>query len=98
MSDIRTIRRPSAFKCLFYLSLTLILLLGACENSGADSTDGSPAGGSQAIGVQTGALEACPRPDEGCACEVGSDPVDCYRAPSESPSGQSCGVGKRHCR
>lgn len=98
MSDTGTIRRPSAFKCLFYLSLTLILLLGACENSGADSTDGSPAGGSQAIGVQTGALEACPRPDEGCACEVGSDPVDCYRAPSESPSGQSCGVGKRHCR
>lgn len=98
MSDSRRSSWPSALFCAPRVALALTLLLGACDGGEVSARREGMAQNHGAVGSQTAALNTCPRPDEGCACEDGAEPIDCYRAPSESPSGQSCGVGKRYCR
>jgi fibro-slime domain-containing protein len=63
------------------------------------SRSGAPAPDShlQDAGATGGALE-CLRPDEGCACEDGADPVPCYLPPQQTENGIMCHRGVHSCR
>lgn len=70
---------------LWALSFVAALSLLGCEGSSADEVsirDEMPYG-----------LRDCPRPAEGCACDPGTPPVDCYVS-----RGGRCGKGAMYCR
>src|SRR5690606_36432009 len=70
---------------LWALSFVAALSLLGCEGSSADEVsirDDMPYG-----------LRDCPRPAEGCACDPGTPPVDCYVS-----RGGRCGKGAMYYR
>lgn len=89
-------RSSSSSGLRLFLSLAILVSLHGCDGRDASIDDREAT--SDRWSSQHAPLQSCPRPDEGCACLPGSEPIDCYRAPSESPSGKACGIGKRYCR
>lgn len=77
-----------------WLFAGISLALASC------TTDGAPPPGSGGGGAVTLAADAgsCALPDEGCACEAGSEPVTCFADPIPGPDGFICNEGARYCR
>jgi hypothetical protein len=68
----------------------LLALTAACAPAGGDGDLGFEA---DETASQPFGLGDCPRPDEGCACDPGTEALECYVRTE-----QSCGVGRRYCR
>ncbi|AKF09504.1 hypothetical protein [Sandaracinus amylolyticus] len=68
----------------------------ACEAAdGAPTPPPGPGGG----GEVDGGPSSCVRPDEGCPCEPGTEPVECYPEPVVVDGERVClGAGERYCR
>lgn len=75
--------------------LVPLALLVAC---GGGPSDSSPPGGGPAGGPTDGDAGTCTGLEEGCACEPGTEPVDCYLEPEPTAEGVICHAGTRTCR
>jgi len=67
-------------------------VLAGCTGEPAES---GPTGGPFPLAGDAG---ACTVPEEGCACDPGSEPIDCYLDPVEVDGMLVCNAGTRFCR
>ncbi len=78
----------------------LALFGGGCERASAPGGDSDivlPETGPRLFTAQDAGI--CLEPEEGCACEPGSEPEPCYLEPLTLPGGGTlCRAGSRYCR
>jgi hypothetical protein len=72
-----------------------LLVIAACDRETADregeNTRTTPVSLTSDAGVR------CVEPDEGCPCETGSEPVDCWMDHGLRGGNYVCGAGTRYC-
>lgn len=78
------------------LLLPLMLVFFGCD-AAAPAAEG--AGGPPIVPTGGDGGVECARPEEGCACDPGQPPIDCYLDPSDAGDGAfTCHAGTRYCR
>jgi hypothetical protein len=75
--------------------LCVVLLLAGCEGGEPAGAPGGPGGPGGPAGGDAG---VCARPDEGCPCDPGATPVECYGEPTREGGTTMCHRGVRYCR
>src|SRR5689334_20427777 len=82
---------------LLAVAIAAIALSGMTSCVG-DHPDAAGAGGG-GLDEDAGPGSVCARPEEGCPCDTGDGPIDCYPDPLEGPDGSLiCQQGARYCR
>jgi hypothetical protein len=80
-------------------SLLAILLAAGCTTVPGGGDRGEGAGGSGPTFIDGDGGTGCARPSEGCACEPGQPPIDCYLEAERGDDGRiTCSRGTRYCR
>lgn len=79
----------SGMRALLWVALAAMV---GCSGE-APGLDGDPDPGGGDAGTST-----CARPEPGCPCTPGDEPVTCHAEPETTPEGLYCREGLMHCR
>jgi len=89
----RVLDRPQA---LGFLPLAAFVCAAALACTGLEPA--GPGGETDPRYIAADAGTLCAHPEEGCACEAGQPPIDCYLDPIRSEGRVTCSRGTRYCR
>lgn len=78
------------------LGLLVAVSVAGCTDAAPAPFDPLPIGGD--AGVPVDGEVRCAAPAEGCACEPGTEPMDCYLDPITIEDQITCRAGTRYCR
>ncbi len=78
-----------------FTPLAFLVILGACDRAEAPPAEGNPSAPTLVFSGDAGAF--CEEPDEGCPCDLDTEPVDCWVNEGIRSGSYVCGVGTRYC-